>query len=152
MRITATKEGKYVPEWQGNRKLPESEQLYVTYQNLPGIERDRFETKGEMKVLVPDVYNAKDSDIDSAVDKATKKEKPVDGEFIPPKVDNAGMTRAMKPVFHNLETEDGTKIETWPDFLRLPFTRENHLDELRSELERELPSTQERIEEKDSKN
>ena len=152
MRISVSKEGKYVPKWQGNRDLVGDDQIYVTYTNLPGYERDRFVSQRELKVLVPDVYNAKDSDIDGAVDKALAKTKIVDGEIIPERTDNAGMTRAMKPVFHNLETEDGAKVESWTDFLKLPFTRENHLDELRQEIERELPSTQEPIEEKDSKN
>jgi len=150
MRLAISKEGKYIPEWHGNRDLADSEQFYVTYQNLSSDERARYEKKGQMRVLIPDVYNAKDADVDEAVKRVTVKA--ADGEYTPPSIDVTGILRAMKPTFHNFELEDGTPVVSWADFLRLPVSRENGLALLRTELERELPSTQEAISEPDKKN
>jgi hypothetical protein len=146
VRISVTKEGTYVPEWKGNRELPEAERIVVSYCNLSSDERSRYEKKGEMKVIVPDVFNAKDPDIEKAVNKAAE------GEYTPGATDVAAMTRAMKPQFKNFELEDGTPIRTWADFLKLPVTRNNGLQALRAEIERELPNTQEPIPEDDAKN
>lgn len=151
MRIAVTKDSKYVPKWNGNRELAESEQFYLTYSNLSLDERAKYQTEGQLIVHIPDVYDAKTRDIDDAVKKATAP-KVVDGDYTQGRVDRPGMVRAMKPEFHNFETEDGTPVKSWSDFLKLPVSRMNQLDALRSEIELALPETQEPIEEKDSKN
>ncbi len=146
MRIQVSKKSLYVPEWRGNRELSEEERIVVRYTNLSFDERRKFQPKRAFRVLIPDVYKAKDKELDSAVDEALSP----DGEMTSSPADNPGMVRAMKPTIEHLEVEDGDPITTWEALLKTPVTKENRIDELISELELELPRTQEPPESKNS--
>ena len=139
MKVQVSQIGEYIPKWQGNQELDETEQIVVNFTNLSFDVRRKFEPRRSFRVLIPNVYNVKGNEIDKAIDEALTP----DGEMTGSMPDFAGMVRMMKPTFRNLEDQDGNPITTWAELLKLPVTKENHIGDLIEEIELELPKTQE---------
>lgn len=142
MKIITSEKDSYVPKWNGNRDLVEAERMIVDYTNLAWDARRKHHTHDKTKIIVRDIGNAKDADIDNAVD-----EQCADAE-VAVDIDNAAITAAMKPTIRNLFDEKNDEpIDTWDKLLKTPDAC--GLRKLIAEIERELPNSQRG---KDSKN
>lgn len=80
MRISLRRNGFYIPEWRGNRELPENEQLQVEFEYLTAADKEElFVSSNSASVgsLTRQVWNRK-------VKKFYNFELEVDGEIIQP--------------------------------------------------------------------
>lgn len=146
MKIQLTKKGFYIPKCWDNRKLDKAEQVTVEYTALSHNERVEFMATTETRVVIPNIYAAKDDDVDHAVEAISD----ANGEIVTKENDNPGMVKKMNPVTHNLFGEDGTPLEKWDDILNAPATPQNQLETFIAEIHAALPKTQERIDSKNS--
>jgi hypothetical protein len=141
-RINVSNEGRFVPEWEGNRDLPEEDQLYVEYTCLTHDERKKY-VHFEKPSYSIEIEGKSEEEIEEQIQQQTKK--------IEYKAwtDNDKIAVAMKPRIGNFEDMDGNPIDTWAKLLAVPQTKENQVGALVLEIETELGTL---AKEKDSKN
>ena len=89
MRVAIAKRGEFVPEWNGNRDLPEEEQVRVDYKFLSYEERSMHLKTKPIRMQMKDVDN-----LDGAL---------AEIEYIQ---DKKGIALKSDVHVHNLETED----------------------------------------------
>lgn len=142
MKIITSERDSYVPKWNGNRDLLEMEQIIVDYTNLSWDARRKHHKRDKTRIIVRDIGNAKDDDIDNAIDEQYD----ADAE-IAVDVNTAAIVAAMKPTIRNLTDENDTPIDTWTKLLQTPDAC--GLRDLIAEIEGALSSSQRG---KDSKN
>jgi hypothetical protein len=142
MKINVSNEGRYVPEWEGNRELPEDEQVVILYTALPHDERKKY-THIEKPSYSVEVEGKSNEELEEELANQTRR-----AEFRA-WTDDAEIAVACKPRVVNLEDLDGNLIDTWAKLLKVPQTKENQIGALITEVEKELGTL---AKEKDSKN
>lgn len=143
MKINITREGRYIPKWNGNRDEPDSEQIIVEYTNLTHEQRKKYITNEKPVIHIDDFDRKSDDEIDEDVMRQhARMELKVD-------TDSDGMVVAMSPKIRNLEDNEGNPIDTWSKLLAVPQTKENQIGALITEITGELSSLSK---EKDPKN
>lgn len=135
MKVITSERDSYVPKWHGNRDEVESEQIIVDYTNLSWDARRKHHKRDKTRIIVRDIGNAKDEDIDNAIDEQYD----ADAE-IAVDVNTAAIAAAMKPTIRNLTTEADEPIDTWMKLLQTPDAC--GLKELIAEIENAITGRQ----------
>ncbi len=143
MKVNVSREGSYIPKWEGNRKQPESEQMLVSYVHLSHNQRNKHIHREKPKVIIEDFETKSDGEIDRDVAAQHSRIEIIADS------DDAAILRDMNITIANLEDTEGAPIDTWAKLLVCPQTRENKLAKLVSEISAELSGN---AKEKDSKN
>ena len=133
MKVNVSREGRFIPKWNGNSDKPESEQLVVEYSNLSYTERRKYESTEKPVMTVSDIEVKTEKELDKEIDKQFASiQLKVDNE------ENEKIAAAMKPRFLNFTKDDDTPITTWAELLDIPQTPENQIagliDEIRTHL------------------
>lgn len=84
MKITLNRKGIYIPEWRGNKELPENEQIKVEFEYLTAADKENlYISTGETNVgsIARQTWNTK-------VKKIINMELEVDGEILQPTPEN----------------------------------------------------------------
>lgn len=124
MKINVSNVGKFIPEWNDNKSLPASDQLYFEYEYLSHLQREKH-TKREMpEFVLHDIETKSGKRFKEAVNKAHSEMR------IKADTDDVAILRDMKIKVHNLEDEAGNPIDTWEKLVDIPQTRENKVKEL----------------------
>ncbi len=131
-----------MPEWEGNRELPEDDQLLITYTPLTGEQRKKY-THKEKPLYSIEVEGKTDEEVEAQIQEQTTR--------IELRIwtDDDEIAAACKPAIKNLEDLDGDPITTWAQLLAVPQTKENQISVLITEVTTELSNL---AKEKDSKN
>lgn len=139
MRIEVTKQGEFIPKWNGNLELPSDEQIIVRWTRLSKAERKRFSKTSNSEIIIHNFGDKSDKDIDKELDQTDLK--------TTVNTDTDGMLKAMKITFENLETNEGA-IATWEEINRVPG---NYFDGLILEVTTHVQS-ESKLDGEDSKN
>jgi hypothetical protein len=142
MRINISDEGRYVPEWEGNRDLPEDEQIVITYTCIDHNARKKYQHFEKPNYSV-ETAGKSNEEIEAELTEQTRRV-----EF-KAWTDDDKIAIACKPRITNLEDMDGNPIDTWEKLLKVPQTKGNQIGALISEVEKELGTL---AKEDDSKN
>lgn len=131
MKVNISKEGRFIPEWEGNRDLPESEQVVVEYTALTGEQRKKY-THKEKPLYTVEVEGKTEDEIEEQIQDQTRK---VELRIW---TDDDKIAAASNIRIGNLEDTDGDPLDTWDKILKAPHTKENQLSVLVTEVESEL--------------
>ena len=123
MIVEVLSEKVYIPKWNGNRELPEDEQIKVTHRFFKAGEKKKYIY---MKNAVVDVVT---NEVNSMV------------EFI---VDSEGLTRTLVTKIENLQVHDNAKdkmvnVKTGNDLYTIPGVPEALVVELENYLQGASP-------------
>ncbi len=142
MKVNVSRQGIYIPKWEGNRKLEESDQMVVEHEFLSHEQRRRY-VHVERPNYSIEVAGKSDKEIEEQLENQTR--------MVQFKAwdDKEDIAIACKPKIKNLEDEDGNAIDTWDKLLKAPQTKENQLSVLVAEITDYLSDLSK---EKDSKN
>ncbi len=144
MKINITREGKYIPKWNDNRELAESEQMHITFRFLTYEERNKFITTEKPTITIEDFDTKSDADLDNDILRQHAKMELKVG------TDTDGMLVAMDIKVVNLSDEDTDEpVDTWAKLVKIPQTKDNQIAALITEISGELSSL---AKEKGSKN
>jgi hypothetical protein len=128
LKVNISREGRYVPKWEGNRELPDVDQMVVEFNYLSFDQRKKFVRKEKPLYVLEDVESKSDEEIDNEINaQHARVEIRVD-------TDDQGIIKAMNPRIRNFEDMDGEAIDTWEKLTAAPQTPENKLGKLIEEL------------------
>ena len=131
-KVNVSRAGRFVPEWEGNQDLPDSEQLTVDYTHLSHDERQKFIRREKPLYILEDIDTKNDEEIDKEVtDQHARIEIKVD-------TDDEGILKAMAPRINNLFDTDDNPIDTWAKLTACVQTPENKLLSLIGEITKML--------------
>jgi hypothetical protein len=108
---------RYVPEWNGNRALPENDQVVVHWDNLTWEQRRKHVRASDLKMILKNAGQKGEAELGREVDRQLNE---FEQTFT---TDREAMAREAKVTIEGLNDAEGKPLaSTWEQLCKLPDT------------------------------